>query len=118
MRRWLERRGSDRIDLTFFEDRIDRDVRAFKFNKVVSGFMEFYNRHKTLRPDGDTARRIEEILRVFAPGFRAGCSEGEGSGCASRREMLPDSGPRSGRDRSDSAIGMLPQGPLPGEPFA
>ena len=53
-------------------DQVDRDVRAFKFNKVVSGFMEFYNRHKHVRPDEDTARRIEALLRVFAPGFRAG----------------------------------------------
>jgi leucyl-tRNA synthetase len=51
---------------------VDRDVRAFKVNKVVSGFMEFYNRHKHLRPDEDTPRRIEALLRVFAPGFRAG----------------------------------------------
>ena len=46
MQRWLESRGSDRIDLSGFEDQVDRDVRAFKLNKVVSGFMEFYNRHK------------------------------------------------------------------------
>ncbi len=71
MRRWLESRGSDRIDLSAFKDQVDHDTRAFKFNKVVSGFMEFYNRHKHLRPDEDTARRIEEVLRVFAPGFRS-----------------------------------------------
>ncbi len=71
MRRWLEERGSDRIDLASFEEQVDRDVRSFKFNKVVSGFMEFYNRHKYLRPDADAARRIEAVLRVFAPGFRA-----------------------------------------------
>ena len=71
MRRWLSDKGSDCIDLSSFEDQVDRDVRAFKFNKVMSGFMEFYNRHKHLRPHGETARRIEEMLRVFAPGFRA-----------------------------------------------
>jgi hypothetical protein len=71
MRRWLESRGSDRIDLSAFEDQVDRDVRAFKVNKVVSGFMEFYNLHKHLRPDGKTAGQVEELLRIFAPGFRA-----------------------------------------------
>jgi leucyl-tRNA synthetase len=83
MRRWLESRGSDRIDLVPFEDQVDRDVRAFKFNKVVSGFMEFYNRHKNLRPDDETAQHVEELLRVFAPGFRCGRFGGEGSECSS-----------------------------------
>jgi leucyl-tRNA synthetase len=84
MKRWLSDKGSDCIDLASFENQVDRDVRAFKFNKVVSGFMEFYNRHKHLKPDGKTARRVEEMLRVFSPGFWAGDSFGEGGGCFSR----------------------------------
>jgi leucyl-tRNA synthetase len=80
MQRWLGERGSDPIDLSPFETQVDRDVRAFKFNKVVSGFMEFYNRHKHLRPDEEMARQVEEMLRVFAPGFRAGHSGGEEGG--------------------------------------
>jgi leucyl-tRNA synthetase len=72
MKRWLSDKGSDCINLASLEKQVDRDVRVFKFNKVVSGFMEFYTRHKHLRPDEDTVRRIAEVLRVFAPGFRAG----------------------------------------------
>ncbi len=79
MRRWLSNEGSERIELFSFEDQVDREVQAFKFNKVVSGFMTFYNRHKHLKPDEETARRIEELLRVFAPGFRSGDVPGEGS---------------------------------------
>lgn len=69
MRRWLADRGDTRIDLEALEAQIDRDVRAFKFNTVVSGLMTFYNRHKGSKPDEATATRIEALLKVFAPGF-------------------------------------------------
>jgi len=110
MRRWLTDKGSDRVDLSSFEDQVDRDVRAFKFNKVVSGFMEFYNRHKHLRPDGETARRIEEVLRVFAPGF----SPLDSKQALSRREadasrgLIPVEAPDHHRDgRIASSTGMF-----------
>jgi leucyl-tRNA synthetase len=93
MRRWPAHRGTDWIDLSAFEDQVDRDVRAFKFNKVVSGFMEFYNRRKHLRLDGNMARRIEEVLRVLAPMFQVGIQEA-GAAQASR-SLIPADRSRS-----------------------
>lgn len=69
MRTWLAETGTDSIDLSAFEEQIDRMNASFKFNKVVSGFMEFYNRNKTKRVDAATAERIALLLDVFAPGW-------------------------------------------------
>lgn len=57
------------LDLTGFEKQLAHNVENFKFNKVVSGFMEFYNKNKGVVVDKPTAERIKELLRVFAPGF-------------------------------------------------
>lgn len=70
MRNWLSVEGNECIDLAEFEKQLNYNVVNFKFNKVVSGFMEFFNKHKKLKVDRSTAKRIEELLRVFAPDFR------------------------------------------------
>lgn len=69
MKIWLSETGSDHLDLTSFTMTVDRMVKSFKFNKVVSGFMELYNKNKNLRLDQASRDRLVEILRVFAPGF-------------------------------------------------
>jgi leucyl-tRNA synthetase len=69
MKRWMSEPGSDQIDTSKFEELIDRNTRAFKFNKVVSGFMEFYNQNKSRKPDAESCQKIETLLRIFAPGF-------------------------------------------------
>lgn len=69
MKLWLVNTGTDAVDLTPLEDHIDRHVRIFKFNKVVSGFMEFYNKNKSKQLDASSKTRLLELIRVFAPGF-------------------------------------------------
>ena len=70
MRTWLSETGDEEIDLTDFEEQIDRFTAAFKFNRVVSSFMEMFNRNKSKKVTAETANRITDMLNVFAPGWR------------------------------------------------
>ena len=71
MKLWLSHHGDDVVDLSTLEDTLDRMTRAFKFNKVVSSFMEFYNKNKDKRLDLATRENLTSMLQVFAPGFIA-----------------------------------------------
>lgn len=52
------------------EETVDGYVESFKFNKVVSTMMEFYNSNKNKVIDFESADKIRTILQVFAPGFK------------------------------------------------
>lgn len=69
MRLWLDGFGEDEVNIPEFEKKIDDCVLNFKFNKIVSNFMEFYNKNKHLKLKTEQSDRIAKILRVFAPGF-------------------------------------------------
>lgn len=69
IRRWFQENEEDNIDTKILEDTIDRYVTSFKFNRVVSSFMEFYNSNKHKKPNADTKKRFIAILKCFAPGF-------------------------------------------------
>lgn len=69
MRVWLSVPGSVRLNLAPLTERLDGYVRAFKFNKVVSELMTFYNTHHRNQVDTFSANRLIELLQVFAPGF-------------------------------------------------
>ncbi len=69
MRTWLKMEGSETLDTTEFEKKIDYNVENFKFNKVVSTFMEFYNKNKNKALDTGSRARVATILKAFAPGF-------------------------------------------------
>lgn len=58
-----------KIDLEPFKKQIDMYVESFKFNKVISTWMEFYNKHKNTAMDKETAIELIRIFQVFAPGF-------------------------------------------------
>lgn len=70
MKLWLAESGGDSLDTTHLEDHLDGYARSFKFNKVVSSFMEFYNRYKGKRLDEPTRARVIQMLQAFAPGFK------------------------------------------------
>lgn len=62
--------SGEKIALERFCAILEGFVKTFKFNKVVSSFMEFYNAHKGKVISTDTAVELTTLLRVFAPGFR------------------------------------------------
>lgn len=71
MRKWLgdPAEESKYIDIGPLEDKLDAFVRAFKFNKVISTLMEFYNANKGTKLHPQNAMKLRLILTVFAPGF-------------------------------------------------
>ena len=70
---WLSQASSDGIDidpaLNDLEKIIGDHVDRWKFNKVVSSMMEFYNAHKQTMMTGENAIRFMKIIQNFAPGF-------------------------------------------------
>jgi leucyl-tRNA synthetase len=73
MKTWLSSAtdvGMD-LDVEALEIMIDKNVERFKFNKVVSGLMEFYNKNKGKVISISCAKDIEKVLKVFAPGFKS-----------------------------------------------
>lgn len=58
-----------RPDIDKLEADIDRAVKRFKFNLVVSSLMKFYNANKNDVLAEDISQRLITIMRVFAPGF-------------------------------------------------
>lgn len=49
---------------------VDGYAESFKFNKVVSTFMEFYNKNKDKVMDFETAEELKKMFCIFAPGFK------------------------------------------------
>ena len=70
MRVWLSNRQGTALNISRFERELDSNVEKFKFNKIISGFSEFYNKNKNHVLDETTAVRIENLLKVFAPSFK------------------------------------------------
>lgn len=70
MQRWLSTEGSETIDLNSFKNKINDYTNSFKFNKVVSSFMEFYNTNKNKTLTKEISNEIEIILKCFIPNFK------------------------------------------------
>lgn len=76
--RWIEgvsegvSEGVNAQDIINLQRSIDGYVESFKFNKVVSTLMEFYNKNKNKQLTGSTAAALTEIVRCFAPNFNTG----------------------------------------------
>lgn len=68
---WLCTESPDGEDLGVdaLEDKIDEFARKFKFNRVVSTLMEFYNKNKGKVPSCESASKVARIVQVFAPGY-------------------------------------------------
>lgn len=67
---WLTKTGVDIVDLTSFKMEIFNQTKAFKFNKVVSAFMTFYNQHKNLVLSDSTKNEFVDILEIYMPDFK------------------------------------------------
>lgn len=57
------------LDLTKLKETVGGYVNSFKFNKVVSSFMEFYNANKDRIISERTRDEVMKLFSVFAPGF-------------------------------------------------
>ena len=70
--RWIDSATEDGedIDLTEFRKTIDGYTESFKFNKVISSFMEFYNKNKNKTINNHTADYLIDLFKCFAPGFK------------------------------------------------
>lgn len=64
--------GINSKDIADLQKIIDGYVEPFKFNKVISTLMEFYNKNKNKQLTGSTAAALTEIVRCFAPNFNTG----------------------------------------------
>ena len=73
LRLWLNSATDDgeNIDISNFEKLIDGYTESFKFNKVVSSFMEFYNSNKNKVPSKSVADKIERIFVCFCTNFKS-----------------------------------------------
>ncbi len=71
LRRWLENssENGETLPLDDFIGKIDGYTESFKFNKVLSTFMEFYNKNKKKEISKETAKNLYNIFSCFAPGF-------------------------------------------------
>jgi leucyl-tRNA synthetase len=70
--RWVDNATDDgeKIDIDWFIDKIDINVEKFKLNIIVSTFMEFYNENKNKTINTETAEKLVEIFKCFAPNFK------------------------------------------------
>lgn len=68
--RWkllMDKNGSDNIDLNSFKKEIFNYTESFKFNKVVSSFMTFYNKNKNKSFDIETKKELSNLLKIYMP---------------------------------------------------
>lgn len=56
------------VDVSQLEQKVDRNVSSFRFNKVVSDMMTFYNNNKNVGLRDEDRNRLRMILGCFAPG--------------------------------------------------
>lgn len=72
MRSWLATAREDGrpLNVAELEEKIDHYFGYFKVNKIVSSFMEFYNKNKNVVMDQASADQLRKMLRCFAPGYR------------------------------------------------
>lgn len=66
---WLSNPGNESIDVDKLEEDINGYVETFKFNKVISTIMEFYNKNKNKKIKISDAERLRDIIKCFAPNF-------------------------------------------------
>lgn len=71
MKIWLDKSTEDGENINTSElfDKIDGYMLSFKFNKVISSFMEFYNKNKNKIIDKESTDEIIKMYKCVAPGF-------------------------------------------------
>ena len=64
---WFEKIGDVEIDFTEFKKTIFTYTESFKFNKVVSSFMIFYNENKNKNLSIESKKEFIELLKIYMP---------------------------------------------------
>jgi len=67
---WMSRTGIDTIDTVAFKKQVLDNTAAFKFNKVVSGFMSLINQERTKSLTVECKEELTGLLEVFMPNIR------------------------------------------------
>lgn len=67
---WMNMEGFDTVDLEPFQKQIEGYTESFKFNKVVSTFMTFYNQNKGKKLTANCKERLISLLEIYMPSIR------------------------------------------------
>jgi len=71
MSTWINKEnGNEEVDFNMLEKTVLSFGESFKFNKVVSTFMEFYNKNKNKQISQFQKEQIIKLLEIFMPGIR------------------------------------------------
>lgn len=67
---WISKASKDGINISLddFKKKLDYNFEAFKFNKVISEWMIFYNQNKNNIVSEESAKEIIELYRIINPG--------------------------------------------------
>jgi leucyl-tRNA synthetase len=67
---WMQKEGTETIELSKFKKQIFDYTESFKFNKVVSSFMILYNNNKTKALTNECKNDILDLLQIYMPSIR------------------------------------------------
>jgi leucyl-tRNA synthetase len=67
---WMNREGTDDIDVKSFREKVFNYTESFKFNKVVSEFMTLVNKERTKNLKPDIKEELISILEIYMPDIR------------------------------------------------
>lgn len=70
---WMQKEGTETIDLSKFRKQIFDYTESFKFNKVVSSFMIFFNENKNKELTNECKNEILDLLQIYMPSIRKKC---------------------------------------------
>lgn len=67
---WMQKEGTETIDLSKFKKQIFDYTESFKFNKVVSSFMILFNENKNKALNVSCKNEIIDLLQLYMPSIR------------------------------------------------
>lgn len=67
---WMQKEGSETIELSKFRKQIFDYTESFKFNKVVSSFMILFNENKNKALSIDCKNEIIDLLQMYMPSIK------------------------------------------------
>lgn len=71
LKNWFFIIGNDVVDIEALKKEVFQNTDNFKFNKVVSTFMVFYNNNKSKKLSKNQQEEFISILEIYMPGIRS-----------------------------------------------